>query len=102
MLQLWPMRRYKTTRVGCHVFLCMLACYVQRHMNQRLVPKLLAEEDPRCRRMPHRSPAQRFANAEQGIRTWRNAARDDGMSFKDLMDRVSGLTGSELIPKRAI
>lgn len=41
-LRLRPIRHYKTSRVACHVFLCLLACHVQRHMTQRPAPILLA------------------------------------------------------------
>ena len=80
----------------------MLAYYVQWHMKQRLAPMLFAEEDPEGKRMNHQNPvqpAQRSANATQKAHTKRNAAGDDVMSFKTLMDHLSNLCKTELIPK---
>lgn len=101
-LQLRPIRHYKTSRVLCHVFLCMLAYYVQWHMKQRLAPMLFAEEDLEGKRTAHQNPvqpAQRSANAEQKARTQRNAAGEGVMSFKTLMDHLSNLSKIELIPR---
>ena len=43
-LKVRPIHHYKTRRVICHVFLCMLAYLVEWHMKQRLAPSTL------CRR----------------------------------------------------
>jgi hypothetical protein len=43
-LQVRPVFHYSATRVRAHVFLCMLAYYVEWHMRQRLKPLLFDDE----------------------------------------------------------
>ena len=44
-LKVRPIYHYRSERIQCHIFLCMLAYYVQWHMMERLAPMLFAEED---------------------------------------------------------
>ena len=37
---------YRARRIKCHIFLCMLAYYVQWRRNEQLAPMLFAQEDP--------------------------------------------------------
>ena len=46
-LKVRPIFHYAAHRVRAHVFLCMLAYYVERHMRQRLKP-LLFDDDPQA------------------------------------------------------
>ena len=41
-----PIYHYAGARVRAHVFLCMLAYYVEWHMRQRLKPLLFDDEEP--------------------------------------------------------
>ena len=45
-LHLRPIHHWLAPRVRAHVFLCMLACYVEWHMRERLKPILFDDEDP--------------------------------------------------------
>ena len=45
-LQLRPVYHWLEGRVRAHVFLCMLAYYLEWHMRQRLAPMLFDETDP--------------------------------------------------------
>ena len=49
-LKVRPIPHWKTSRVKCHIFLCMLAYYVQWHMQRRLAPMLCAEDAPEGKR----------------------------------------------------
>lgn len=44
-LHVRPIRHYLAERVRAHIFLCMLAYYVEWHMRQRLAPMLFDDED---------------------------------------------------------
>ena len=46
-LKVRPIYHYAGARVRAHVFLCMLAYYVEWHMRQRLKPLLFDDEEPR-------------------------------------------------------
>src|SRR5262249_19768027 len=45
-LHLRPIHHWLAPRVRAHVFLCMLACYVEWHMRERLKPMLFDDDDP--------------------------------------------------------
>ena len=45
-LKVRPIYHYAGARVRAHVFLCMLAYYVEWHMRQRLKPLLFDDEEP--------------------------------------------------------
>ncbi|MDE0304214.1 MAG: hypothetical protein OXI87_04915 [Albidovulum sp.] len=45
-LEVRPVFVYSEQRVRAHVFLCMLACYVEWHMRRRLAPILFEDDDP--------------------------------------------------------
>jgi hypothetical protein len=60
-LQIRPVYHWLEGRVRAHVFLCMLAYYLEWHMRQRLAPMLFDETDPEAaeaRRASVARPAQ--------------------------------------------
>ena len=77
-LKVRPIHHYKTRRVICHVFLCMLAYLVEWHMKQRLAPILFAEDDLEGKKAARRSiihAAGRSPSAEQKARSKRTDTR---------------------------
>ena len=54
-LRIRPIFVYAEARVRAHVFLCMLACYAEWHMRQRLGPILFDEDDPDAARLAGRA-----------------------------------------------
>ena len=59
---------WASPRVKAHVFLCMLAYYVEWHMRQDLAPLLFDDDDKAAaeqRRTSVVAPAQRSASAQQ-------------------------------------
>lgn len=82
-----PIRHRKEERVRAHIFLCMLAYYVEWHMRQQLAPILFTDEQAQAnsqRRHPV-SPAEPSASVKQKKIT---RTTEDGLplhSFKTLL-----------------
>lgn len=65
-LQVRPVRHWLADRVRAHVFLCMLAYYLEWHMRQRLAPMLFDDTDKHAAETLRQSivaPAQRSPTA---------------------------------------
>lgn len=94
-LHVRPVFHYSASRVRAHVFLCMLAYYVEWHMRARLKPMLFDDEfieQTRSTRVSAVAKAQRSAHAKAKEAT-RQA--DDGLpvhSFRTLMQDLATLT----------
>lgn len=87
-----PINHHLEDRVRAHIFLCMLAYYVEWHMREAWRPLLFADEDQAAKaaRDPV-APAQRSAAALNKASTKR---LDDGTevhSFQTLMDHLAGI-----------
>jgi transposase len=66
-LKVRPIHHHLADRVRSHVFLCMLAYYVEWHMRQRLAPILFDDDDKQTAKDARRSPvepAQQSAKAK--------------------------------------
>ena len=101
-LRVRPIHHRKASRVTGHVFLCMLAYYVEYHLRTRLAPLLFAEDDldgKAAQRTRVVAPARRSAQTEQKARTQRTATGDHAMSYASLMKQLSGLCRSIAVPK---
>jgi hypothetical protein len=57
-LKVRPIHHHLEKRVRAHVFLCMLAYYVEWHMRQRLAPILFDDDDKQSARDARRSPVE--------------------------------------------
>jgi len=71
-LKVRPVYHYSADRVRSHVFLCMLAYYVEWHMREALAPVLFGEEDPDAAALQRQSivaPAKASPAAENKART---------------------------------
>ena len=86
-------------RVRAHVFLCMLAYYVEWHMRQALAPLLFDDDDKaagEARRASVVAPAQRSPRAQRKTRTQRT---DDDMpvhSFQTLLHDLATVTKNRI------
>jgi transposase len=69
-LKIRPIYHYLANRVKAHVFLCMLAYYVQWHMRQRLAPMLFDDDDKQTAERLRTSPVK---DAEASPRAKRKA-----------------------------
>jgi hypothetical protein len=102
-LQLRPIHHRLEERVRAHVFLCMLAYYVEWHMRQRLAPLLVAEDDSQgaaARRGSPVKPAMRSTRAEAKAETKRTP--DDDLPvhrFRGLLAHLATLTKNTIQPQ---
>ena len=67
-LNVRPIHHRLESRVRAHLLLCMLACYVERHMRQQLAPMLFDDEDGPVRTsivVPKSNSAQRKASSRR-------------------------------------
>jgi hypothetical protein len=90
-----PIHHHLEGRVRAHVFLCMLAYYVQWHMQQALAPLLFKDEDPaagEARRGSVVGPAQRSEGAEAKARRRHTKEGSATHSFRTLMRDLATLT----------
>lgn len=94
-LQVRPVFHYSASRVRAHVFLCMLAYYVEWHMRGRLKPMLFDDEfikDTQTTRPSAVAKAQRSSHAKNKDAT---RCADDGLpvhSFQTLLQDLATLT----------
>ena len=96
-LQVRPIFHGNERRERAHVFLCMLAYYMEWHLRRLWAPLLCVEEDDAGRARGPADPAARGAEAADAERT-REAPREGlpVQSFPDLMGNLGALTAVEL------
>ena len=93
-LRLRPLHVYSEAHVRGHVFLCMLAYYVEWHMRQRLAPLLFQDEDPaaaQAQRDTPVEPAQVSARAKRKAATKTTAEGLPVHSFPTLLADLASL-----------
>jgi len=103
-LQVRPIHHRAKDRVTAHVFLCMLAYYVEYHLRQKLAPMLFAEDDPAGKQAQRKSvvePAKPSEQATRKARTKQTSTGEKPLSFEGLMDELSGLCRLVVVPKIA-
>ena len=101
-LKVRPIYHHLEQRVRAHVFLCMLAYYVEWHLRQALAPLLFDDEDPEAGRARRRSvvaPAQRSVPAEVKAHTQRTAAGQTVHSFATLLAHLATLCRNKMRAK---
>lgn len=88
-LKVRPIHHRTENRVRAHVFLCMLAYYVEWHMRRSLAPMLFDDSDPAAGEALRGSvvaPAQRSPQAKQKARTKRTDEGTPVHSFRTLLE----------------
>jgi hypothetical protein len=101
-LHIRPIHHRRAERVRAHVFLCMLAYYLEWHMRERLKPLLFDDEDhaeARASRPSVVAPARRSARAAAKAASQRT---HDGLpvhSFRTLLADLATLTKNRIRPK---
>jgi hypothetical protein len=94
-LEVRPIHHRREDRVRAHVFLCMLAYYVEWHMRRQLAPILFDDDDRASARAARASivaPAQRSPSALQKARRKRTQAGEPVHSFRTLLKDLATLT----------
>jgi transposase len=94
-LKVRPIYHHQAGRVKAHVFLCMLAYYVEWHMRRALAPLLFDDEDPeaaQARRTSAVAPAQRSDSALRKAAAKRTDAGLPVHSLRTLLADLATLT----------
>jgi len=87
-LKVRPIHHRKADRVRAHVFLCMLAYYVEWHMRRVWAPMLFDDDDPAAGEAERRSPvapARRSPRAQAKALTKRTDEGEPVHSFQSLL-----------------
>ena len=84
-LKVRPIYHYKGDRVRAHIFLCMLAYYVEWHLRQRLAPLLFEDEETEDKYQDV-TRAQRSESAQTKDRKKRNQEDLPLHSFRTLIE----------------
>jgi hypothetical protein len=94
-LQVRPIHHRLEGRVRAHVFLCMLAYYVEWHLRRALAPLLFHDEDPAAGEAARSSvvgPARRSPAAETKVHRRRTVDGAPVQSFPTLLRSLATLT----------
>jgi hypothetical protein len=88
-LKIRPIHHYTEGRVRAHIFLCVLAYYVEWHMREAWRELLFADEDlaAKATRDPV-APAQRSKGAKRKVSTHRLEDGTPAHSFRTLLDEL--------------
>ena len=98
-LKVRPIYHWLADRVRAHVFLCMLAYYVEWHMRQKLAPILFDDEDKDLAETLRSSivaPAERSPSAESKELTKRNEEGLPVHSFRSLLADLGTLAKNRI------
>ena len=101
-LKVRPIYHYRARRIKSHIFLCMLAYYVQWHMKDKLAPMLFAEEDLAAAKAARASvvaPAEPSPEAQSKARTKKTSDGARATSFQSLMSHLAQLGKFKLVEK---
>jgi transposase len=94
-LNVRPIFHYTEQRVRAHVFLCMLAYYVEWHMRARLKPMLFDDEYLNEASTSRASPVAKAVRSEQAKAKDASKTAEDGLplhSFRTLLKDLATLT----------
>jgi transposase len=94
-LNVRPIFHYNEQRVRAHVFLCMLAYYVEWHMRARLKPMLFDDENLEEASASRASPVAKAVRSEQAKAKDASKQAEDGLplhSFRTLLKDLGTLT----------
>ena len=98
-LKVRPIHHRKAERVRAHVFLCMLAYYVEWHMREALAPLLFDDHDrggAGSERLSEVAPAERSTAAKRKASTKRTADGFAAQSFRDVLAQLGTIVKSRM------
>ena len=99
-----PIRHREPDRVRAHIFLCMLAYYVEWHMRQDLAPLLFDDDDQAAAAQLRTSvvaPAQRSPSAQHKAHSRRTEDDLPVHSFQTLLSDLATIVTNRVQPKDA-
>jgi Transposase DDE domain len=94
-LDIRPIYHWVSPRVRAHVFLCMLAYYLEWHMRQTLAPVLFDDHDRAAGEALRSSPVAKAEPSPAAKRKAKKKCTDDGLpvhSFRTLLTDLATLT----------
>jgi transposase len=98
-LHVRPIHHHLADRVKAHIFICMLAYYVEWHMRQKLAPILFDDEQPGQRHGSAVSPAQSSASAITKARSKRTPDDFPVQSFQDWLKDLATIVRNRIQPR---
>src|SRR6266851_2860898 len=99
-LQIRPVYHWLADRVRAHVFVCMLAYYLEWHMRQRLAPMLYDDTDKQAAEAQRSSIVAKAERAPAAATKQTTGRTQDGLpihSFRTLLDDLATLTRNTLV-----
>jgi len=99
-LQIRPVYHWLADRVRAHVFLCMLAYYLEWHMRQRLAPMLYDEADKHAAEAQRASVVAKAERSPAAVTKQTTGRTEDGLpvhSFRTLLADLATLTRNTLV-----
>jgi hypothetical protein len=99
-LQVRPVHHWLAERVRAHVFLCMLAYYLEWHMRQRLAPLLYDDTDKPAAEALRTSVVAKAERSPAAVTKQTTGRTEDGLpvhSFRTLLADLATLTRSTLL-----
>jgi len=97
-LKVRPIHHRNANRVRSHVFLCMLAYYVEWHMRSVLKPVLFDDEEPSTTRPDPVAPKKPSHSAKAKARTKKTPDALPVHSFQSLLADLSTITRNTIVP----
>lgn len=98
-IELRPIHHRKPERVRAHVFLCMLAYYVEWHMRQALAPILFQDHEKSAAANERKSivaPAKRSLHADTKAKTKLTQDGDRVSSFRSCLSSLATITRNHI------
>jgi len=99
-LQIRPIYHWLADRVRAHVFLCMLAYYLEWHMRQRLAPMLYDDTDKEAAEALRASVVAKAERSQDAIDKQTTGRAEGGLpvhSFRTLLADLATLTRNTLV-----
>jgi hypothetical protein len=99
-LQVRPVHHWLADRVRAHVFLCMLAYYLEWHMRQKLAPLLFDDTDKDAAEAVRASVVAKAQRSPAAIRKQTTGVTPDGLpvhSFRTLLADLATLARNTIV-----
>jgi hypothetical protein len=99
-LQVRPVHHWLADRVRAHVFLCMLAYYLEWHMRQRLAPMLFDDTDKEAAEALRKSVVAQAQRSPAAVKKQTTGLTEDGLpvhSFRSLLADLATLARNTII-----
>jgi hypothetical protein len=101
-LHVRPIHHHDPDRVRAHVFLCMLAYYLQWHMREKLAPLVFDDDDRASAQAKRTSVVEAAQRSDRALRkaATKRTAQDEfpAQSFATLLEHLATLTRNRIQP----